>query len=177
MVESTVAATATGAMDAEGVAETEEAAPLLVATAGGAAAEVVPVAVETTGAVSVRETEVAVTVLEESPEDAAEDTEVVRELAALAELAELSEETMLDKMELAAVLVEAWLERDAINEELLAGLRLVAVKVVVAAGVVAPGLVVDPLPALREARAMPRAAASLQMAEEAQVIVQLTTKV
>lgn len=111
--------------------------------------------------------------LEEPPED----TEVVRELAALAELAELSEEAMLDRIELAAVLVEAWLEREAINEELLAGLRLVAVKVVVATGVVAPGVVVCPLPALQEARAMPRAAASLQMAEEAQVIVQLTTKV
>ena len=173
MVESTVAATA-GATDAEGVADNEEAAPALVALAGGGAAVVVPVAVETTGAVSVRETEVAVLVSEEPPEDAAEETEVVRELAALAEL---SDETMLDRIELAAVLVEARLERDSINAELLAWLRLVAVKVVVAAGVVAPGVVVCPLPALQEASAMPRAAASLQMAEEAQVIVQLTTKV
>jgi hypothetical protein len=173
MVESTVAATA-GATDAEGVADNEEAAPWLVAVAGGGAADAVPVAVETTGAVSVRETEVAVLVSEEPPEDAAEETEVVRELAWLAEL---SEETMLDKIELAAVLVEAKLERDETNAELLAGLRLVAVKVVVAAGVVAPGVGVCPLPALQEASAMPRAAASLQMAEEAQVIVQLTTEV
>jgi hypothetical protein len=176
MVESTVAATA-GATDAEGATEEEVAAPWLVATAGGGAAVVVPVAVETTGAVSVRETVVAVLVSEEPPEDAAEETEVVRELAALAELAELSDETMLDRIELAAVLVEAWLERDSINAELLAWLRLVAVNVVVAAGVVAPGVVVCPLPALQEASAMPRAAASLQMAEEAQVMVQLTTKV
>jgi hypothetical protein len=133
------------------------------------------VTVETTGAVSVRETVVAVLVSEEPPEDAAEETEVVRELAALAELAELAElsdETMLDRIELAAVLVEAWLERDSINAELLAWLRLVAVNVVVA-----PGVVVCPLSALQEASAMPRTAASLQMAEEAQVMVQLTTKV
>jgi hypothetical protein len=179
MVESTVAATA-GATEAEGATDEEVAAPWLVATAGGGAAEVVPVTVETTGAVSVRETVVAVLVSEEPPEDAAEETEVVRELAALAELAELAElsdETMLDRIELAAVLVEAWLERDSINAELLAWLRLVAVNVVVAAGVVAPGVVVCPLSALQEASAMPRTAASLQMAEEAQVMVQLTTKV
>jgi len=173
MVESTVAPTA-GATEAEGATEEEVAAPWLVATAGGGAAEVVPEAVETTGAVSVRETEVAVLVSEEPPEDAAEEeTEVVREPAELAELAELSDETMLDRIELAAVLVEATLERDEIKAELLAGLRLVAVKVVVAAGVVAPGVVVCPLPVLQEARAMPRAAASLQIAEEAQVMVQV----
>lgn len=177
MVESTVAATAAAA-EAEGVAETEEAAPSLVATAGGGAAEVVPVAVVTAGAVSVRETLVAVTVSEEPPEDASEDaaaeTEVESELATLSDE---TDETMLDRIELAAVLVEARLERDEINAELLAGLRLVAVKVVVAAGVVAPGVVVCPLPALQVASAMPRAAASLQMAEETQVMVESTTKV
>lgn len=160
IVESTVAATA-GATDAEGVAETDDAAPALVATAGAGAADVVPVAVDTTGAVSVRETVEAVLVSEEPPEDAALE----------AELATLSEETMLDKTELAAVFVEAWLERDTINAELLAGLRLLlAVKVVVAAG-----LVVCPLPVWHEVRAMPRAAASLQIAEEVQVIVKDVT--
>lgn len=159
IVESTVAATA-GATDAEGVAETDDAAPALVATAGAGAADVVPVAVDTTGAVSVRETVEAVLVSEEPPEDAALEPE----------LATLFEETMLDKTELAAVFVEAWLERDTINAELLAGLRLLAVKVVVAAG-----LVLCPLPVWHEVRAMPRAAASLQIAEEVQVIVKDVT--
>lgn len=56
MVESTVAATA-GATDAEGVGVTtaEEVAPSLVTEAGAGAAEVLPVTVVTTGAVSVRE--------------------------------------------------------------------------------------------------------------------------
>lgn len=158
-VESTVAATA-GAIEAEAVAGTEDAAPALVATAGGAAADVVPVAVDTTGAVSVRETVVAVAVSEEPPEDTAPE----------AELAALSDETMLDKTELAAVFVDAALERDTINAELLAWLRLVAVNVVVAAGeVVWPSL------DWQEARAMPRAAASLQIAEEVQVIVKDVT--
>jgi hypothetical protein len=68
-----------------------------------------PVSVETAGAVSVKETVVAVLVSEASLEDAAE-----------AELAELADETMLDRTELAAVFVEAWLDRDSINAELLA---------------------------------------------------------
>jgi hypothetical protein len=68
-----------------------------------------PVSVETAGAVSVKETVVAVLVSEASLEDAAK-----------AELAELADETMLDRTELAAVFVEAWLDRDSINAELLA---------------------------------------------------------
>jgi hypothetical protein len=68
-----------------------------------------PVSVETAGAVSVKETVVAVLVSEASLEDAAE-----------AELAELADKTMLDRTELAAVFVEAWLDRDSINAELLA---------------------------------------------------------
>jgi hypothetical protein len=146
----------------------------------------------------VRDTLVAVTVSDESPEDVLEEEEAMEvevvmvadettpddapeEDAAAAEDLELAtlaveaEDSMLDKIELAAVLVEACFERDEINAELLDGERLVAVKVVVATGVVVPGVVVDP--ALQEASAMPRAAASLQMAEEAQVMVKLVTLV
>jgi hypothetical protein len=80
-----------------------------VTEAGGGTAEMDPVSVETAGAVSVKETVVAVLVSEASLEDAAE-----------AELAELADKTMLDRTELAAVFVEAWLDRDSINAELLA---------------------------------------------------------
>jgi hypothetical protein len=173
-----------------------------VATAGGGAAEVVPVAVVTSGTVSVRETLVAVTVSEEASEDTSEEATAVEvelvmlvdetmledaaeeavaeEDAAEIELATLAveaEETMLDKIELAALLVEARLEREETNAELLAWLRLVAVKVVVATGVVTPGVVFCPLPALQEASAMPSAAASLQIALAAQVMVKLMTLV
>lgn len=159
-VESTVAATAATAAleaEAEGLADKEVAAPSLVAAAGGGAAEVEPVTVVTTGMVSVRELSVAVTVSEEPPEEAAPE-----DAALEIELATLSDETMLDKTELAAVFVEATLDRDETNAELLAELRLVMV--VVAAGVVAPGLVVAPVVVLQAESAMPRAAASLQMA-------------
>jgi hypothetical protein len=163
------------------------AAPSLVATAGAFTADVVPVTVETTGAVSVRLLSVAVTVSE--PEETLEDAELdaelamleelvtltelvmLAELAALAELAtlaELTDDSMLDRIELAALLVEACFDRDEAKAELLDGLRLVAVNVVVATGL--PAVEVDPPVVLQDARVMPSAAASLHMAEEVQDI-------
>jgi hypothetical protein len=146
----------------------------------------VPVTVVTSGAVSVSETDVAVTVPDEEPlEDAEPDAELATleelvtltelvmlvepaALAELATLAELTDDSMLDRMELAALLVEACFDRDEANAELLDGLRLVAVNVVVATGL--PAVEVDPPVVLQDARAMPSAAASLHMAEEVQDI-------
>ena len=146
-VESTVAATA-GATAADAVAAgTEVEAPLLVATAGGGAAVVVPVTVDTVGAVSVRETVVAVLVSVEPADPVAD-----------AELTTLPDETMLDEETINAVLL-AWLAMLEVND------------------VVAGLVVVCPLPDWHEARAMPRAAASLQMADEDQVMVKKVTTV
>jgi hypothetical protein len=169
------------------------AAPWLVATAGALTADVVPVAVVTSGTVSVRLFEVALSVLE--PEEPLEDAELEElvmvadpeadelamleelvmiteleadELAAEAELALLTDDSIEERIELAAVLVEACFDRDETNAELLDGLRLVAVNVVVATGL--PAVEVVPL-VLQEERAMPSAAASLQMAEEVQDIL------
>jgi hypothetical protein len=156
----------------------------------------VPVAVVTSGTVSVRLFEVAESVSEpEEPlEDAEPETleelvmvadwepdelamleEVVMvadpetdELAAEAELALLTDDSIEERIELAAVLVEACFDRDEINAELLDGLRLVAVNVVVATGL--PAVEVVPL-VLQDARAMPSAAASLHIADEVQDIL------
>jgi hypothetical protein len=129
---------------------------------------------------------VAVTVSE--PEEPLEDAEPERELATLvevvmlaelaadaeAELALLTDDSMLDRIELAAELVEAWLDKDETNAELLDGLRLVAVNVVVATGL--PAVEVDPPLTLQMVREMRSAAASLHMAEEVQDILNEMTK-
>jgi hypothetical protein len=118
-LESTFAAWAgtTGTVVLAGAAEV--AAPSLVAVAGGGAAEVEPVTVVTSGAVSVKEMEVSGSSeeLEELPDDTALETELVMVLEV-----ELPEEMVAetDEPKLDALLREARLELTAAAEDELA---------------------------------------------------------
>jgi hypothetical protein len=120
-LESTVAAWAgtTGTVVLAGAAEV--AAPSLVAVAGGGAAEVEPVTVVTSGAVSVREMDVSCSEeaeeLEELPDDTALETELVM-VVEVERAEEMVAET--DEPKLEALLREARLELRAAAEEELA---------------------------------------------------------
>lgn len=118
-MESTVAAWAgaTGTVVLSGAAEVS--APSLVALAGGGAAEVLPVTVVTSGAVSVKEMDVS---WSEEAEEAPDETALETELVMVLDL-ELPEEMVAEtetEPKLEALLREARLELTAAAEDELA---------------------------------------------------------